>query len=151
DSDAKSKEAIKTNHDKLYSDPNTPVVGNPKGAVAVVEFFDYACPYCKSTEPTIEKLLKDDKNVKFVYKDYPILGPASAEAAKAALAAAKQGKYEQMHNKLMTAAIPHGAPDAASADPAIFKAAKELGLDVEKLKKDMTDEAINKQIQDNVS
>lgn len=147
----KSKTALTNDHDKLYNDAMSPIGGNPKGSVIVVEFFDYACGYCKMSEPHVEKLLKENKDVKFIYKDYPILGPASTEAAKAALAANKQGKYVQMHDKLMTAQIPHGASEATAADDAIFKAAKEAGVDVEKLKKDMKDDAIDKALEANVS
>lgn len=151
DSSAKSKAALTNDHDKLYSDARSPVGGNAKGSIIVVEFFDYACGYCKMSEPHVEKLLKENKDVKFIYKDYPILGPASTEAAKAALAADKQGKYVVLHDKLMGSQIPHGGTDLAAADEIIFKAAKEVGVDVEKLKKDMKDDAISKAIDDNVA
>ncbi|MFX8762600.1 thioredoxin domain-containing protein, partial [Acinetobacter baumannii] len=74
-----------------------------KGDVTVVEFFDYQCGYCKMSEVDIEKLLKEDKNVKFIYKDFPILGPMSVQAAKASLASNRQGtaKYIKFHDALM--------------------------------------------------
>ena len=61
----------------LLRDPATQVLGNPEGDVAVVEFFDYTCPYCKAVEPRLQKLLQDDKGVKLVVKEFPILSPVS--------------------------------------------------------------------------
>ncbi len=144
DAAAKSKTALASSHDKIFNDPTSPIGGNPKGNVAVVEFFDYQCGYCKMTEPGVQKLLKEDRNVKFIYKDFPILGPMSVEAAKASLAAVKQGKYIQFHDALM------GIKDHLSED-LLFKAAKDAGLDVDKLKKDMNDEAIGKMVDANVA
>jgi protein-disulfide isomerase len=114
----------------LLNDPATPVIGNPKADVAVIEFFDYTCPYCKAVEPRIQKLLKDDKNVKLVVKEFPILTPESLVASKVALAAAKQGKYEQYHQALMNF-------KGRLTNDVIFDTAKEVGLDVPRLRKDM--------------
>ncbi|MGE3622663.1 MAG: DsbA family protein [Bdellovibrionales bacterium] len=144
DSDAKSKSAITSNKDKLYNDPNSPVGGNPKGDVTVVEFFDYQCGYCKMSQPTVEKLIKEDKNVKVVYKEFPILGPASTTATKAALASVKQNKYEKLHEALMT-------EKGHFTDDIVYKIAKDAGLDVEKLKKDMNDPSIDKMIEANIA
>ena len=85
----------------LLSDPASPVLGNSKGDVAVIEFFDYACVYCKAIEPRLEKFLKDDKGAKLIVKEFPILTSESLIATKAALAAVRQGKYEAFHNTLM--------------------------------------------------
>jgi len=82
----KSKEAISTAKDEIYNSTVLPVGGNAKGDVTVVEFFDYQCGYCKMSQDGIDKLLKGDKNVRFVYKEFPILGPMSVTAAKAAFA-----------------------------------------------------------------
>jgi protein-disulfide isomerase len=151
DSQAKSKAALSTSHDKLYGDASSPIGGNPKGDVTVVEFFDYQCGYCKMSEPNIQKLLKEDKNVKFIYKDFPVLGPSSTMAAKAALASVKQGKYLQFHDALFsTAKFSHSANPAADEE-AVFKAAREVGLDVDKLKKDMDDAEITKIVEGNVA
>jgi len=149
DSDAKSKTALTTDHDKIFNDPMTPIGGNPKGAVTVVEFFDYQCGYCKMSEPHIQKLLKENKEVKFIYKDFPVLGDSSTLAAKAALAAAKQGKYVQYHDALMSAAFSHGSRPQDD-EKTVYTTAKNVGLDVEKLKKDMNDDSIDKQLKDNV-
>jgi len=144
DAAVKSKAALSSSHDKIFNDPNSPVGGNPKGNVTVVEFFDYQCGYCKMTEPGVQKLLKEDRDVKFIYKDFPILGPMSVEAAKASLASVKQGKYIQFHDALMS------IKDHLSED-LLFKAAKDAGLDVDKLKKVMNDEAIGKMVDANVT
>ena len=73
-------------------DPNAPVIGNPAGDVTIVEFFDYNCPYCKRATDVVERLLKDDGNIRLVYREWPILSEGSVFAARAALAARKQNK-----------------------------------------------------------
>jgi protein-disulfide isomerase len=143
--EAKSEAAIKSSSDKIFNNPDSPVGGNAKGDVTVVEFFDYQCSYCKMSEPEVEKLLKEDKNVKLIYKDFPILGPMSVQAAKASLASARQGapKYIKFHDALMN------KKDHVN-DEMLYQTAKDAGLDVEKLKKDMNDDAIAKQVQANI-
>jgi protein-disulfide isomerase len=121
-------------------DPMSPVIGNAKGDVTIVEFFDYTCPFCKAVEPRLEKLVKDDKGVKVILKEFPILTPESLVAAKAALASVKQGKYEQFHNALI-------GFKGRLQNEVIFDTAKDVGLDVARLRKDMeapeiTDEII---------
>jgi protein-disulfide isomerase len=144
DSTKKSEDAIGRVQDKIFNDPDTPVSGNPKGDVTVVEFFDYQCGYCKMSEDAVEKLLAEDKNVRFVYKDYPILGPESVTAAKASLAAARQpGKFVAFHDALMK-------KRDHMTDDLIYQTAKDAGLDVDRLKKDMNDPAIQKIISDNL-
>jgi len=141
--DAKSKAAVTSAKDRIFNDPNSPVGGNPKGNVTIVEFYDYQCGYCKMSEEPVEKLLKDDKNIKFIYKDFPILGPASAEAAKASLASVKQGKFQVFHDTLIA------KKDHLSSDM-IYQTAKDVGLDVDKLKKDMADQSITDAINANL-
>jgi hypothetical protein len=136
----KSAEAIKTLQDKIYNDPGSPVGGNPKGDVTIVEFFDFQCGYCKLSEADVLRIMKEDKNVKFIYKDFPILGPLSVTASKAALAAAKQNAYIKMHDALM-------AKKEHLSEDMIYDIAKSAGLDVSKLKKDMADDSIAKQIE----
>lgn len=141
--ETKSKEAIAKTRGKIYEDSTSPVGGNPKGDVTIVEFFDYQCGYCKMAQEAVEKLLKEDKNVKFIYKDFPILGPMSLEASKASLAAAKQGKFEKFHNVLMSS-------KERLSDSMILKIAKDAGLNADKLKKDMADEAIMNILKENL-
>lgn len=124
----KAREALAKNKDKLVSDKD-PFIGNPKGDVTIVEFFDYNCGYCKKATPTIHKLVEEDKNVKVVYKQFPILAESSRTAAKYALAAQKQGKYADYHVALMD----HKGP---LNDEALNEIADKLKLDKDKLKKD---------------
>jgi len=141
--EAKSKAEISSAKDRVFNDPTSPFAGNPKGNVTVVEFYDYQCGYCKMSEDAIEKLIKEDKNVKFIFKDFPILGPASAEAAKASLASVKQGKFQAFHDTLM------GKKDHLTSDM-IYQVAKEVGLNVDQLKKDMTDASVTDALNGNL-
>ncbi|WP_207478229.1 DsbA family protein [Arenibaculum pallidiluteum] len=120
---------------EIFEDPEAPVLGNPQGDVTLVEFFDYQCGYCKSVFPDLQRLIKADGKVKVVLKELPILGPASVTAAKASLAARLQGKYVPFHVALMEL---RGQLD----DAKIFRAAEAVGLDVERLKRDMEEPTI---------
>src|SRR6516165_11096043 len=84
----------------VFQDPASPVSGNPKGEVTLVEFFDYNCPYCRVMVPLLTQAEAADPWLRIVYKEFPILGPGSEFAAKAALAANKQGKYVTFHRAL---------------------------------------------------
>jgi protein-disulfide isomerase len=126
----------------LFQDPGTPVLGNPDGDVTIIEFFDYQCPYCKAAETRIMDLLESDGNIRLVIKDFPILGPDSRAAARAALASRKQGKYEDFHKALM------GHRGQLKTET-MFKIAKSVGLDMDRLRKDMDDPEIADQIMEN--
>ncbi|MFA4993768.1 MAG: DsbA family protein [Bdellovibrionales bacterium] len=134
--DAKTKEKIASEKDRLFNDSATPIAGNPKAKVTLLEFYDYLCGYCKMAEDAVEKVLKEDKDVKVVYKNYPILGPVSLEAAKAGLASVKQGKFQEFHSALMN-------KKEHLTSEMIYQVAKEVGIDVEKLKKTMGEASIN--------
>ena len=125
-----TRQTIAASKDELLNDPTSPVTGNPKGDVAVVEFFDYRCPYCKAVAPDLAKAVAADGKVRLIYKEFPILGPASITAAKAALAAVRQDKYLTFHDRLF--AFKGNLDDAA-----IYAVASDLGLDVARLKADM--------------
>lgn len=86
---------------EVLFDKEAPVLGNPKGKVTVVEFFDYQCPYCKSSHPMVNKVVKQDGDVRLVMKDWPVFGSASIFAAQAVLGAAQIGKYEIAFEALM--------------------------------------------------
>lgn len=131
----KGQAGLEKNADKVFKDPTSPVGGNPKGDVTLVEFFDYTCGYCKMAQEAVTKALAADKNVRMVYKEFPILGPNAEVASKAALAAVEQGKYVPFHEALMS------AKDRLSME-SIKKIAKSVGLDVEKLTKDMESDKI---------
>jgi protein-disulfide isomerase len=125
-----AKSAIAERRNDLLQDPTSAVGGNPKGDVTLVEFFDYRCPYCKQVEPSLEALLKEDRNLRIVYKEFPVLGPASVTASRVALAARKQGKYEQFRHAMMTT---KGQID----DEVVMRVAQSSGLDMTRLKTDM--------------
>jgi len=79
--------------DSVLRDPEIPSLGNPKGDLTIVEYFDYQCPYCKKVVPELAQLAKEDGNIRLVMKDWPIFGDVSVSAAKLALAAKYQNKY----------------------------------------------------------
>jgi protein-disulfide isomerase len=126
----KAKQALVARRGELFDDPETPVGGNPKGDVTLVEFFDYRCPYCKQVQPRLLELLAADRELRIAYKEFPILGAVSIAAARAALAARRQGKYEAFHDAMMA------APGEITEDT-VFRVAGSVGLDVDRLKRDM--------------
>jgi protein-disulfide isomerase len=131
------QEAISQNADAIFRSPVSHVAGNPNGDVSVVEFFDYNCPYCRRSLPVVLKLINEDAKVRLVLKELPILSDDSVAAAKLALAANKQGKYFEMHQKLFA------EPGKADKEKAL-RVAKELGLDVDQLQKDAEEPDIKK-------
>ncbi|MEX2647917.1 MAG: DsbA family protein [Alphaproteobacteria bacterium] len=116
--------------EEINNDPASPAGGNPKGDVSLVEFFDYNCPYCRRMGPVLKQMIANDSNLRIVYKEWPILGSGSTFAAKAALAAHKQGKYVAFHQALMA------GPGQAN-ESRVLEVAEKLGLDVERLRRDM--------------
>jgi protein-disulfide isomerase len=127
--------AIKQYAAAIFHDKADFVAGHADGDITMVEFFDYNCGWCKRGFPELMTLLDDDKKLKFVLKEFPIFGEDSEYAAKAALAAKNQGKYWQFHTTLFKTA---GKVTKAGVD----QTAKDLGLDMVKLKKDMESPAV---------
>lgn len=109
--------------------------GATEPEVTVVEWLDYGCSYCQQSEPGVRDLLAGDAKVRVVFKELPILGPNSTLAARVALAAREQGRYLEMHQALMDLKIGHGVE---LTDAMIERAAASLGVDLERLKRDMT-------------
>jgi protein-disulfide isomerase len=144
DAEAKAAQVLHDRRREIFDDPATPVGGNPQGDVAIVEFFDYRCPYCKQVQPAIQKLLDQDQKLRFVYKELPVLGPQSDMAAHAALAARLQGKYEPFHTLMMAA-------KGQISDEVVYRIAGSIGLDVDRLKHDMTDPEIDQALNANKS
>jgi len=147
DDATKSQESTRTALTKLGDrlvSPNDPSVGNPKGDVTIVEFFDTRCPYCRRIEPVMSEFLRQDPNVRLVYKDLPILGPASLLGTKALLAAQKQGAYERFRDVVMK--LP---PDTTMMQ--LEGAAKQAGLDWQKLSRDMQDPSVQIRIDQNLA
>jgi protein-disulfide isomerase len=99
---AQQGKAISDNADALFRSTKSFAAGNPNGDVTVVEFFDYNCGFCKRAMPELVKLIDNDDQVKVVFKELPIFGEDSEDAAKGALAAHNQGKYFEMHQKLFS-------------------------------------------------
>jgi protein-disulfide isomerase len=132
---AEAQAVLKAHIDEVFRDPDSPVGGNPSGDVTLVEFFDYNCPYCRMMAPVMSEAEAADPQLRIVYKEFPILGPNSVFAAKAALAAHKQGKYVAFHRALYQA---RGPVDEAK----VVEVAGTVGLDVERMKADMQDTAI---------
>lgn len=126
--------AIRDNGEALRAHPMSPVSGNPDGDITVVEFFDYQCGYCKRALPTMEDLLEADPNVRVVWKEFPILGEVSRAAARAAMAADRQGLYLPFHLELMRE--PELTMDR------IFEIARGVGLDMDRLLREMADPEI---------
>jgi protein-disulfide isomerase len=130
DNDAKAAKAVAQHRRDIFDDPATPWAGNPEGDVTIVEFFDYRCPYCKQVQPALESLVQQDPKLRVIYKEFPVLGPASITAARAALAAQRQGKYDAFHGAMMAAR-------GQITDNTVYQEAASVGLDVGRLKRDM--------------
>ncbi|MEX2616510.1 MAG: DsbA family protein [Alphaproteobacteria bacterium] len=120
---------------KIYDNPQTPEMGNAKGDVTVVEFFDYQCGYCKQVFPTFMNVLNSDRNIRVLWKELPILGPVSVFASRAAMAADKQGKYFEYHVALMEM-------KGRLTEDRVMETAHAVGLDMKRLIADMASPAI---------
>ena len=131
---ARVRVAIAENREALGAHPMSPVSGNADGDVTVVEFFDYQCGYCKRALRAMEDLLETDANVRVVWKEFPILGPVSVVAARAAMAAQRQGRYLALHLALMR--------EPELTEQKVFEIANQTGLDMAQLRRDMEDPAI---------
>lgn len=138
-----AKKALTDRKEEIFGDPGSPVLGNKKGDVSIVFFFDYRCTYCKSMVDALFDTVKTDGKVRMIMKEYPILGPDSVTAARAALAAANQNRYEEFHKALMHLKGPVN-------EQTIMKTAAEVGINVEKLKKDMDDGRIETLLKNNL-
>jgi protein-disulfide isomerase len=123
------------------------VLGNPQGKVTMVEFFDYNCGYCKRALPDMIDLLKTDPDLKFVLKEFPVLGEGSVDAAHVAVAARMQDstgkKYIEFHQKLLGG---RGPADKARA----LAVAKEVGFDMPRIEKDMNSDEVKKTIDEDM-
>ena len=142
----KHKVTIKDNAQTIFSSPRQVVLGNPDGNVTFVEFFDYNCGYCKRAMDDMLTLLKDDPKLKVVLKEFPVLGPGSVEAAQVAVAVRMQDKtgkkYLEFHQKLLGG---RGQADKARA----LAVAKDIGLDVVRLEKDLASAEVKASLQEN--
>lgn len=108
--------------DDIVNDPDQPVLGNPKGDVTVVEFFDYQCPYCKAGHPDLMAITEEDGNVRLVMKDWPIFGAPSVLAAQLVLGSVAGGNYQKAQEALM-------ATPARLSEDDVRRVLTEAGLD----------------------
>jgi protein-disulfide isomerase len=128
------KGALVSNAAQIFRDKTDFVAGNPNGKVTMVEFFDYNCGWCKKGFPEVLSMIESDKDLRFVLKEFPIFGEDSEYAARAAIAAIKQGKYWDLH----MAMFKH---EGKIAKDSVDEIAADLGLNMDQLKKDMEDPA----------
>jgi protein-disulfide isomerase len=128
----RTRQAIADNGEAIFSDGSDPTIGNPRGDVTIVEWFDNQCPYCKRFAPVLQQLILEDAGIRVVLKEYPILGPGSELAAKYALASMRQGKYAVFHQALMADQTPEHQLD----EQKIKVIAGASGLDVDQLVQD---------------
>jgi protein-disulfide isomerase len=89
--------------ENVLKEPAIPVAGNIQGDITIVEYFDYQCPYCKKVHPELSKVVKEDGNVRLIFKNWPIFGGISITAARLVMALQYQGKYVDAHEVIMTA------------------------------------------------
>lgn len=140
---ARQQAAIASNRSQIFADPADPVAGNPDAKVALVEFFDYRCGYCRSMSPGLRQLVTSDQDLRFVFKELPVLGAESVEAAKAALAANRidPRRYMGFHFALMQS--------KELSREAILKVAEQQGYDAEALAREMDAGWVEAQIESN--
>jgi protein-disulfide isomerase len=119
----------------ILHDPRRFTTGPKDAKVTIVEFFDYRCPYCHAARDWTSAQMKSRKDVRWVFVEFPILGPNSLEASRAAVASIKQGKYLQFHEAMMGS-----SSELATKD--IDQIAKSVGIDVARMRRDMDDSAI---------
>jgi protein-disulfide isomerase len=143
----KARMTIRDNNATLINSAHQVVLGNPKGDVTMVEFFDYNCGFCKRALPDMMSLLGANPNLRFVLKEFPVLGDGSVEAAHVAVAARMQDptgkKYIEFHQKLLGG---RGAADKARA----LAVAKEVGFDMPRLEKDMDSPEVKTTIEEDM-
>lgn len=89
--------------ERVLRDPDIPALGNQKGDITIVEYFDYRCPYCKKVNPVLQKIVREDGHIRLVFKDWPVFGDVSVYAARLSLAAKYQNKYVEAHEALISA------------------------------------------------
>ncbi|MGY8985898.1 MAG: DsbA family protein [Sphingomonadales bacterium] len=143
------KLTIDLKRSQIERDGFSMVGGNPNGDITITEFYDYRCPFCSRSHPDILRLLANDKNLRIVYKQFPVKDrpgepQTSLKASQMAISAYRQGKFEEFHNLALT-------EGTGLTDLKLRVIAKKVGLDKEKLKADLEDPEIIDQIRQNIS
>jgi protein-disulfide isomerase len=118
----------------VLRDPEIPVTGNAGGDIAIVEYFDYQCPYCRKIEPELRQVVQDDGKIRLIFKDWPILGPISVTAARMALASKYQNKFLEAHDALI-------AVNSKLTEARIREVLAGAGIDVDRLDRDLASNA----------
>ncbi|MDO4161528.1 MAG: thioredoxin domain-containing protein [Pseudomonadota bacterium] len=135
-----AEEALSAYAEDINSSANSPFVGPEDAGVVVVEFFDFSCHYCKKLAPALEKVMADNKDVKFVFKPLAFVNPqVSHYQAQAALAAHNQGKFQEFYKAVMEA-------EGRMTKESIDEIAKGLNLDLDKYKADTTSDDTNNKL-----
>ncbi|HET9843736.1 MAG TPA: DsbA family protein [Gammaproteobacteria bacterium] len=137
-----TQKAILEHSDILFQSKTSPTIAPAKPTVTVVEFFDYQCKYCKKMRQDLNQFFEKNTDIRMVYKELPVLGETSIVASKAALAAHKQNKYMDFHNRLMQ--------EESITEQKIYEIAKELKMNLEQLKKDMESKEIMAELRSNI-
>ena len=125
DAAAQDRRMLADQHDAIFNDPASWSGGNPQGDIAIVEFVDYRCGYCRKANAEVEELVRSDGNIRLVLKEFPILGEASLISSRFAIAVRQlhgDAAYKQVHDALITL---RGEPD----DMTLSRLAVDLGLD----------------------
>ncbi|MEO0501492.1 MAG: DsbA family protein [Pseudomonadota bacterium] len=135
---------IESNREDIVTPFEGAWAGNPDGDVVLVEFFDYNCPYCRQASGDVARLLKEDPDLKVVWRDFPVLGPASRQAALAALSAAKQDKYKRYHDAMF-------ADERRVNQDKVFDVVRRTGLSEVRTAKDLDDEALSAELDANLA
>ena len=118
----------------VLRDPDIPVAGNASGDISIIEYFDYACPYCRKVDPELQQVVHDDGKVRMVWKDWPILGPMSVTAARMALASKYQDKFIAAHDALISI-------NSKLTEAKIREALAAGGVDMDRLDRDLASHA----------
>ena len=134
-------ENYKANLDELNNAENSPFIGPKDAKITIVEFFDFNCGYCKRLAPAMLKIIKENKDVKVVFKPVGFLSPTSQTSAKAMLAAAKKGKFIELYEGLITF-------NGRITDEVIDEQIQKAGLDLNEIKKLMNSEEVNKNFEE---
>ncbi|MGE0827940.1 MAG: DsbA family protein [Hyphomonadaceae bacterium] len=140
--DALAARAEEERETEIAEDPRSFSIGPADAPVTLVEFFDYRCPYCHAAMDWVFHVVRTRRDVRVVFKEFPVLGPQSVEASRAAIASIKQGRYQQFHRALMS----HRGDLTSDA---IDTLARQQGVDVARMRRDMDSDEITAILQRN--
>lgn len=141
---AEARKALTANRAAIETPFPGAVAGNPNGDVKLVVFFDYACPYCRQGHADVQKLVREDPKLQVIYRDFPVLSPASTEAAMASLSAATQGRYGKFHDAMFE------SPGRVS-NARTMGIVKGVGLDEARTTADLTSAALKAEVDKNLA